>query len=309
VTRIDDTELDVFRLCLGGNVFGWTADQETSFAVLDAYREAGGNFVDTADLYAGSESERILGEWLSRSGSRAEMVIATKVGMAKERPGLGADNIRAACDESLRRLGTDYIDLYYAHQDDPDTPQEETLEAFDQLVQAGRVKHIGASNFSAERLAASLQISGREGWARYVALQPHYNLVERDEYKGELQELCERENIGCVPYFGLAKGFLTGKYRPGGAGVDSPRAPRAAQYLERGGEPVLEALDEVSAAHGGVPLAAVALAWLAAQPTVVAPIASARSVDQLEELLPMARLELTSEEFSRLDQASRPLRT
>ncbi len=309
VTRIDGTDLDVFKLCLGGNVFGWTADGETSFAVLDAYRQAGGNFVDTADLYAGSQSERIIGEWLNRSGSRAEMVIATKVGMAKERPGLGAGNIRAGCDDSLRRLGTDYIDLYYAHQDDPDTPQEETLEAFNQLVEAGKVKHIGASNFSAERLAASLQTSAREGWARYVALQPHYNLVERDEYEQELQELCRRENVGCVPYFGLAKGFLTGKYRPGGKEVDSPRAPRAAQYLERGGQAVLEALDEVSASHGGAPLAAVALAWLAAQPTVVAPIASARSVAQLEELLQMARLELTSEELSSLDHASRQLRT
>jgi aryl-alcohol dehydrogenase-like predicted oxidoreductase len=307
MTRIDGTELDVFGLCLGGNVFGWTADQETSLAVLDAYRDAGGNFLDTADLYAGSQSEHIIGEWLNRSGSRAEMVIATKVGMAKERPGLGADNIRAGCDDSLRRLGTEYIDLYYAHQDDPDTPQEETLEAFDQLVQAGKVKHIGASNFSAERLAASLQTSDREGWARYVALQPHYNLVERGKYEQELQELCQEENIGCVPYFGLAKGFLTGKYRPGGKDVDSPRAPRAAQYLERGGEAVLEALDEISEAHGGAPLAAVALAWLAAQPTVVAPIASARSVEQLEELLPLAQLKLSTEELSSLAQASRQL--
>ena len=309
MTRIDDTELEVFRLCLGGNVFGWTADQAASFAVLDAYRAAGGNFVDTADLYAGSESERIIGEWLVRSGNRSEMVIATKVGMAKQRPGLAAKNIRAACDDSLRRLRTDYIDLYYAHQDDPDTPQEETLSAFDQLVQAGKVKHIGASNFSAERLAASLEISDREGWARYVALQPHYNLVERGEYEGPLQELCQRENIGCVPYFGLAKGFLTGKYRPGGEEVDSPRAPRAAEYLERGGEEVLAVLDEVSAAHGGVPLAAVALAWLAAQPTVVAPIASARSVEQLEEILPMVQLSLSRDELERLDQAGRQLRT
>jgi aryl-alcohol dehydrogenase-like predicted oxidoreductase len=308
VTRIGDTKLDVFRLCLGGNVFGWTADQKTSFAVLDAYRAAGGNFVDTADLYAGSESERIIGEWLARSGTRAEMVIASKVGMAKARPGLGTDNIRAACDDSLRRLGTDYIDLYYAHQDDPDTPQEETLEAFNQLVRAGKVKHIGASNFSADRLATSLAISNREGWAHYVALQPHYNLVERNEYEGELEELCRRENIACVPYFGLAKGFLTGKYRPGGEQVDSPRAPRAGEYLQRGGEAVLQTLDEVSAAHGGVPIAAVALAWLAAQPAVVAPIASARSVEQLESLLPMARLELSDDELARLDQSGRQIR-
>jgi aryl-alcohol dehydrogenase (NADP+) len=308
MTQIAGTDLDVFGLCLGGNVFGWTADQETSFAVLDAYRNAGGNFVDTADLYGGSESERIIGEWVGRSGNRAELVIATKVGMTEQRLGLSANNLRAACDDSLHRLGTDYIDLYYAHQDDPDTPQEETLEAFDQLVQSGKVKHIGASNFTAERLSASLEISDRQGWARYVALQPHYNLVERGAFEGQLQELCERENVGCVPYFGLAKGFLTGKYRPGGAEVDSPRAPRASQYLERGGEAVLEALDEVSAAHGGIPVAAVALAWLAAQPTVVAPIASARNVEQLESLLPMVDLKLTEDEISRLDQAGRQAR-
>jgi aryl-alcohol dehydrogenase (NADP+) len=308
MARIGDTDLDVTRLCLGGNVFGWTADEETSVAVLDAYRNAGGNFVDTADLYAGAESERIIGEWLARSGSRAEVIIATKVGMDGRRPGLSANNLRAACDDSLRRLGTDYIDLYYAHQDDADTPQEETLEAFDELIRAGKVKHIGASNFTAPRLSSALEISDREGWARYVALQPHYNLVERDEYEGERQELCQRENIACMPYFGLAKGFLTGKYRPGGAEVDSPRAPRAAAYLKRGGEAVLEALDEVSAAHGGVPLAAVALAWLAAQPTVVAPIASARSVEQLQSLLPMVELKLTPDELSRLDHAGRQVR-
>ncbi len=298
---IPGTDLDVFPLSLGTNVFGWTADREASLAILDAYRGAGGDFVDTADLYAGSESERIIGEWLAASGKRAEIVIATKVGMAKERLGLGAGNIRAACDDSLRRLGTDYLDLYYAHQDDPDTPQEETLDAFNQLVQVGKVKHIGASNFSAARLAASREISDRESWARYVAVQPHYNLVERDEYEGELQELCQRENIGCVPYFGLAKGFLTGKYRPGGDEVDSPRAPRASSYLERGGEAVLEALDEVAQAHDQAPVAAVSLAWLKAQPTVVAPIASARSVEQLQGLLPVAKLVLTDDELARLD--------
>jgi aryl-alcohol dehydrogenase-like predicted oxidoreductase len=308
MTRIGETDLDVFRLCLGGNVFGWTSDEETSIAVLDAYRDAGGNFVDTADLYAGGESERIIGEWLARRDSRGEMIIATKVAMDKHRPGLSATNLRAACEDSLRRLGTDYIDLYYAHQDDPDTPQEETLEAFDELVRAGKVKHIGASNFSAERLSTSLEISDREGWARYVALQPYYNLVERGEYDDKLQGLCERENIACMPYFALARGFLTGKYRPGGEEGDSPRAPRAAAYLKRGGEAVLEALDEVSAGHGGVPVAAVALAWLAAQPTVVAPIASARSVEQLQSLLPMVDLKLTQDEISRLDQAGRQVR-
>jgi aryl-alcohol dehydrogenase (NADP+) len=308
VTRIANTDLDVFPLCLGGNVFGWTADQQASFAVLDAYHGSGGNFVDTANTYAGGESERIVGEWCRRSGHRDEIVVATKVGMGNERPGLSADNVKAACDDSLRRLGLATIDLYYAHQDDPDTPVEETLRAFDELVRTGKVRHIGASNFSAERLAESLAASDREGLARYVALQPHYNLVERDGYEGELQSLCERENIACVPYFGLAKGFLTGKYRPGGERVDSPRAARAAEYLDRGGEAVLAALDEVSAAHGHAPLAAVALAWLLAQPTVVAPIASARSVEQLRDLLLVAELRLSDDEISRLGQAGREVR-
>src|SRR4051812_45611985 len=195
MTTIADTELDVFPLCLGGNVFGWTADEDASFAVLDAYAGAGGNFVDTADLYAGGESEKIIGRWLARRGRRDDLVLATKVGMAGGRANLKAGTIRAAAEDSLRSLGTDHIDLYYAHRDDPDTPIEETLGAFDALVREGKVRHIAASNYEAPRLAEALKISGSAGLARYVALQPHYNLVERDSFEGDLAALCARENI------------------------------------------------------------------------------------------------------------------
>jgi aryl-alcohol dehydrogenase-like predicted oxidoreductase len=300
MTRIDGTELDVFPLCLGGNVFGWTADRDESFAVLDAYAAAGGNIVDTAELYGNGASETILGEWLAARGNRDAIVVATKVGYDHD---LSPQRIRSSAEASLRRLGTDRIDLYYAHTDDPDTPQEDVLAAFDALVREGKVRAIGASNFSAERLASALAISEREGLARYVAVQPHYNLVERDEYEGGLAALCEREGLGCLPYFALAKGFLTGKYRPGGETVESARAARAGAYLDERGIAVLEALDEIAAAHGTT-VAAVALAWLREQPAVVAPIASARTPDQLADLLPMAELRLTPDEVSRLSRAS-----
>jgi aryl-alcohol dehydrogenase-like predicted oxidoreductase len=308
--RIGRSDLDVFPLCLGGNVFGWTADEPASFAVLDAYAAAGGNFVDTADAYsawapghAGGESESILGRWMAERGNRDRMVIATKVGSWEQAKGLGADAIRRGAEGSLQRLQTDRIDLYYAHRDDPGTPVEETLAAFDALVREGKVRHIAASNFSAPRLAEALAVSDREGLARYVALQPEYNLLERDGYEGELADLVAREGLSCVPYYGLASGFLTGKYRPGGD-VDSPRAGGAGRYLDERGLRVLDALDAVAEAHA-VPVAAVALAWLAAQPTVAAPIASARTVEQLADLLAMAELTLGAEELARLDQASR----
>jgi aryl-alcohol dehydrogenase-like predicted oxidoreductase len=308
VTNISATDLDVFPLCLGGNVFGWTADEEQSFAVLDAYAAAGGNFIDTADTYSafapgnsGGESETIIGRWMAARGNRDQMVIATKVGSWAQQPGLSAKNIREAAEGSLRRLQTDHIDLYYAHRDDEQTPLEETLGAFDELVRAGKVRHIAASNYTAERLAEALAVSDRAGLARYVALQQHYNLVER-EYEGELGALVAREGLSSVPYFALAKGFLTGKYRPGGADVDSPRAAGARAYLDDRGLAVLGAMDEIAAAHTTT-LAAVALTWLAAQPTVVAPIASARTTEQLADLLPMADLKLTSEELDRLSAA------
>ncbi|HTX09290.1 MAG TPA: aldo/keto reductase [Solirubrobacteraceae bacterium] len=312
MSLIPNTDLDVYPLCLGGNVFGWTADEEQSFAVLDAYWEAGGNFIDTADSYSafvpghtGGESERILGSWLARRDARSSIVLATKVGRAPNRKGLAADNIRAALEDSLARLRTDYVDLYYAHADDPDTPIEETMGAFDQLVQEGKVRYVAASNYTAPRLAEAIAVSEREDLVRYVALEPHYNLVVRDEYEGELAELCDREELACVPYWGLAMGFLTGKYRPGGAGVQSARAARAGRFLDERGQAVLTALDRVSATHD-VPVASVALAWLLAQPTVVAPIASARTPQQLAELLPAVDLGLGEEDLASLSAASQP---
>jgi len=310
MAKIGSSDLDVARLCLGANVFGWTADEKTSFAVLDAYVDAGGTFIDTADSYmwripgnAGGESETIIGNWLARSGQRDRLVIATKVGSLPARRGLSAMNIAAAADDSLRRLRTDRIDLYWAHRDDPGTTQEETLAAFDALVRAGKVRAIGASNFSVERLRSSLTISAREGLAAYVAVQPHYNLVERTEFETTLAPLVAAEGLSCVPYYGLARGFLTGKYRPGDADADSPRAEAASAYLDERGLRVLAALDDVAGARG-VPVAAVALAWLAAQPTVVAPIASARTPEQLADLLMVLTLELSGAELARLSAAS-----
>ncbi|MFI6467217.1 aldo/keto reductase [Streptomyces sp. NPDC050528] len=308
--KLGRSDLEVFPLSLGGNVFGWTADEATSFAVLDAYAAAGGNFVDTADSYSafapgnhGGESETIIGKWVKARGNRSDVVIATKVSQHPDFPGLSAANIKAAADASLRRLDTDHIDLYYTHFDKVEVPVEEIIGALDQLVKAGKVRHIAASNITPERLRASLDFSEREGLARYVALQPHYNLVSRDTYEGELSALAAQEGLSAVPYFALAAGFLTGKYRPGTT-VDSPRAKGAEKHLatERGRQ-VLSALDEIAQAHDA-PVATVALAWLAAQPTVAAPIASARTVEQLPALLGVAELELTDAEITRLTEAS-----
>jgi aryl-alcohol dehydrogenase-like predicted oxidoreductase len=296
-------DLDVSRLCLGANVFGWTADRDTSFAILDGYLAAGGNFLDTSDSYmwrapgnSGGESETIIGEWLAARANRDDVVIATKVGSLPTRPGLSAANIATACEDSLRRLRTDRIDLYWSHRDDPDTPQEETAAAFDALVAAGKVRALGASNFSPERLASALPTTP------YVALQPHYNLMERAEFESTLAPLLAETGIACVPYYGLAKGFLTGKYRPG-AEVTSVRAEGARAYLDERGLRVLAALDEISAARG-VPPGAVALAWLAEQPTVASPIASARTSEQLAGLLPVLTLELSDAELTALTEAS-----
>ncbi|MFE7933879.1 aldo/keto reductase [Streptomyces sp. NPDC057456] len=308
--KLGSSDLEVFPLSLGGNVFGWTADESASFAVLDAYAAAGGNFVDTADSYtawiegnSGGESETIIGRWVRARGNRDDVVIATKVSQHPEFPGLSADNIKAAADASLRRLGTDHIDLYYTHFDKPEVPVDEIIGALDELVRAGKVRHIAASNISPERLQESLEFSDREGLARYVALQPHYNLVSRDTYEGGLQDLAARFGLAAVPYFALAAGFLTGKYRPGTT-VESARAAGAAKHLDtERGRNVLTALDEIAQAHD-TEIPTVALAWLAAQPTVAAPIASARTVEQLPALLAVARLELTAEEITRLTRAS-----
>ncbi|MEU6826411.1 aldo/keto reductase [Streptomyces atriruber] len=307
---LGSSDLEVFPLSLGGNVFGWTADRATSFAVLDAYTAAGGNFIDTADAYTawvdgnkGGESETLIGEWLAERGNRSDVVVATKVGAHPEFKGLSAATIKGAADASLKRLGTDYIDLYYTHFDDTSVPVEEIIGALDELVRAGKVRAIAASNISPERLQESLDLSDREGLARYVALQPHYNLVSRDTYEGPLQEVASRSGLAAVPYFGLAAGFLTGKYRAG-AHVESARYSRVEAYVgtERG-DRVLTALDEIAQAHDAqVPT--VALAWLAAQPTVAAPIASARTVEQLPALLAVADLELTDAELSALNTAS-----
>ncbi|MFM9551624.1 MULTISPECIES: aldo/keto reductase [Streptomyces] len=308
--RLGSSDIEVFPLALGGNVFGWTADEAQSFAVLDAYTAAGGNFIDTADSYSswvegneGGESERIIGNWVRSRGNRDDVVIATKVSQHPEYQGLTAANIKAAADASLARLGTDHIDLYYTHFDKPEVPVEEIITALDDLVKAGKVRATAASNISPERLKASLDFSDAEGLARYVALQPHYNLVSRDTYEGPLQAVAADSGLSAVPYFALAKGFLTGKYRPGTT-VDSPRAAGAAAYLDTPAGPrVLAALDDIAESHGVAP-ATVALAWLAAQPTVAAPIASARSLDQLPALLGVADLTLTPEELTRLTEAS-----
>ena len=317
--------MQVHGLCLGGNVFGWTADEQTSFALLDAFVEAGGTTIDTADTYmasaeglSGGESEAVLGRWMAARGNRDRMVIATKVGAMPGRRGLSPQNIAAAADDSLRRLQTDHIDLYYAHTDDTAVAQEDYLTAFDGLVRAGKVRHLGASNFDTDRLTSALGLSEKLGLARFVAVQPHYNLMERG-YERDQAALVEREGLFCLPYFGLAKGFLTGKYRPAPrdgteqARVDTgaaegamswARAEGARAYLDERGVRVLGVLDEIAATHG-VPVAAVALAWLGAQPTVAAPIASARTLDQLAQILPAQDLELAADERTALDEASR----
>lgn len=306
------TDLSVHPLCLGGNVFGWTADAEQSFAVLDDYVAAGGNFVDTADSYlwrapgnSGGESETIIGDWLAARGNRDDVVVATKVGSWPKQPGLTAANITSAVEGSLRRLRTDHIDLYYAHRDDPNTPLEETMPAFDALVRAGKVRYIGASNYDAPRLAEALAISEQGGLARFVAMQPHYNLMERD-YERDLAPLLAEKGIGSLPYYALASGFLTGKY---GAEtpVDSVRSEAARQYLTDRGRRVLAELTATARRHATTP-AAVALAWLAAQPTVSTPIASARTREQLADLLPMAELKLDADDVVRLTEASEPAR-
>lgn len=291
-------------------MFGWSIDEERSFAVLDAFVAGGGNFIDTADSYGrrgpggAGESERIIGRWIAARGNRDRLVIATKVGMSRELPGLAPATIRQGIEGSLRRLGIDTVDLYYAHRDDTDTPLADTLGAFGELIAEGKIRHAAASNYSAARLEQALSAGQGDGMASYVALQPHYNLLERAQYEGELAGVCERHGLACIPYFGLARGFLSGKYRRDGAEIDSPRAAGVREsYFNERGFAVLDALDEIAAAHDA-PVAAVSLAWLLAQPTVLAPIASATSTEQLAELLACARLELTPAELDRLGAAS-----
>ncbi|MGH3313959.1 MAG: aldo/keto reductase [Streptomyces sp.] len=303
-------QLSVSPLCLGGNVFGWTADEPTSFDVLDTYTEAGGNFIDTADVYMagrdgcdGGDSETVIGNWTTARGNRDNVVIATKVGAHPDRRGLSAANIKAAADDSLRRLRTDHIDLYYTHFDDESVEVSEIMTALDDLVRAGKVREIGASNLSTQRLAASLDFSAESGATAYAALQPHYNLVSRDTFEGPLADLAEERGLAVMPYFSLAAGYLTGKYRPGQV-PESARSKHASKHLDtERGQRVLAALDQVSEAHAAAP-ASIALAWLLTHPTVTAPIASARTADQLPPLLAMSEVELTKEEVTLLTDAS-----
>jgi aryl-alcohol dehydrogenase-like predicted oxidoreductase len=305
MANLGSSDLDVHPLCLGGNVFGWTADRDASFAVLDAYAEAGGNFIDTAAGYSawvpgnkGGESETIIGEWLAARGNRDQMVIATKI-----RDDLSPENVRRRAQESARRLQTDVIDLFYIHYDDVERPMAEILAGFDALVQEGLVRYNAFSNISNERLREALAIIEREGYAPYVAWQPHYNLVKREPFESEQRPLAEEAGLAVLPYWALASGFLSGKYRPGQT-VDSPRAGQAGAYLEDPrAEAILTALDEISAAHETT-VPAVALAWLMAQPSVFGPVASARSVEQLAGLLPFVDLQLTADELRRLDEVS-----
>jgi len=306
--RLGSTDLKIAPLVLGGNVFGWTADRAASFAVLDAFVAGGGTMIDTADVYSawvdghtGGESESMIGEWLKASGKRDDVLIATKVGML---PGEGGEKlaparIAAAAEASLKRLGTDRIDLYYAHQDDDSQTQEAVLEAFGKLVDAGKVRVIGASNFHAARLKSAVEAAKTSDLPRYHVLQPEYNLVSRTKFEGELQDYCVTENIGVLPYYGLASGFLTGKYRTKDDLSQSVRGGRMGELLEGTGKAVLDAMDSVVEATGATH-AHVALAWLIAQPGVTAPIASATSVKQVEDLLPAITLELSKDQLDAL---------
>ena len=289
------TELRVHPLCLGGNVFGFSADVKNSEDVLSYYFDNGGNFVDTADMYSqwapghvGGESETIIGNWMKKRANRGQMVIATKVSKLDTRPGLKATNIAAACEDSLRRLQTDYIDLYYAHQDDPDTPIEETLGAFDSLIKAGKVRYIAASNFTPARLQESLDIAKKLNLASYVACQDQYNLMDRD-YETTLRDTVEKNGLSEIPFYGLARGFLTGKYRPG-VSVESVRATGVGNsYANERGWQMLEKLDRI-AQDKDTSVASVALAWLRSQPTVSTPIASATKLEQIKEIMPVIEL-------------------
>ncbi len=318
ITRpLGNSDITVRPLCLGGNVFGWTIDEPASFHILDAFTNAGFDFIDTADIYSkwkpgstGGDSELILGKWMKSRNNRNKIILATKVGM--EMPaassggagkGLSKKWILHEIEASLARLQTDYIDLYQSHQDDPETPLEETLDAYAHLVQQGKVRVIGASNYSAERLAESLKISTQHGYPRYEMLQPHYNLVERKDFESTLRPLCASHHIGVIPYFSLASGFLTGKYRSDADLQKSPRGKSVAKYLTPAGLRVLAALDEVAKRHNATP-AQVALAWLIAQPTITAPIASATTLPQLHDLIAATTLQLDDAALADLTRAS-----
>lgn len=310
--RLGRSSLVVAPLVLGGNVFGWTADEKTSFAILDAFVDAGFNAIDTADVYArwapsagAGASERVIGAWLKASGKRDKVVLATKFGMdmADDKKGLSAKYMMQAVEDSLKRLQTDYIDLYQSHRDDPDVPQEETGEAFARLVAQGKVRAIGASNFAADRLVSANRLAEAHGWPRYETLQPLYNLYDRADFEGALERVCKEMEVGVIPYYGLASGFLTGKYRSEADFAKSPRGRGVKKYLDERGLRILSSLDDAAKKLGATP-AQVALAWLMAK--VTAPIASATSVEQLREILGAARLKLDPQTLETLDRASAP---
>jgi aryl-alcohol dehydrogenase-like predicted oxidoreductase len=311
---LGSTDLRVSRLCLGTMQFGWTANEEQAFAVMDAFVEAGGNFIDTADVYSswapgnpGGVSEQIIGRWLKERGNPDRMVIATKVRgrmwAGPDGEGLSRAHITRAVEDSLRRLQIETIDLYQCHSPDANTPIEETLGVFSELIGAGKVRYIGASNFTAAQLAEALRVADEKGLPRFGTLQPHHNLVHRAEYEAELATLCEREGVGVIPYSPLAAGFLTGKYRPGQPQPRSARINRVREYLNAPGFAVLEALDRVAGAHKTT-LPAVALAWQMTRPAVAAPIIGANTPEQLADLLPAAKLSLSAEEIASLDRVS-----
>ncbi len=301
--------LEVSRLVLGGNVFGWTADEDSSYDLLDAYVAAGGNAIDLADSYphwapgcSGGESEGIVGRWMAARSNRSDVVICTKVGKFPGNHGLSRAQIMAGVDGSLRRLKADHIDLYYCHADDPQTPLEETLRALGDLIGAGKVRAIAASNYSADRLAEALRITDEIGLPRFCAVQPQYSLVVRDEFEGQLQDLCEREGLGCLPYWPLAAGFLTGKYAA--PGTDSARSGMVSEFQTPRNEAVLDVVRTIAARHGVEP-ATVSLAWLLTRATVAAPIASVSRVDQIPALVASTTLDLTPEDLAGLDAVSR----
>lgn len=309
--QLGTSSITVAPIAFGGNVFGWTADEAMSFRILDAFVAAGFDFIDTADVYsrwskgnAGGESETIIGNWLASRGGRDNVVIATKFGleMGPGKVGLSPKYMTEAVEASLRRLKTDYIDLYQSHRDDPETPVEATLEAYARLIEQGKVREIGASNFTVERLGEALDLS-KKGLPRYQSLQPIYSLVERDTLEGALEELCIAEKIGVIGYYSLASGFLTGKYRSKADMAGRTRGPRVEQYLNDKGFGVIAALDEVAEKHGATPAQA-AIAWLIARPSVCAPIASATDLDQLDELLKSVDVTLDADDIARLDAAS-----
>jgi aryl-alcohol dehydrogenase-like predicted oxidoreductase len=310
MTRIGRSDLDVLPLSLGGNVFGWTADRDATFAILDAFHAGGGNFIDTADSYSawvpgnsGGESETLIGEWLA-SRQPENVVVATKVSQHPDFSGLSAANVRAAAEASLTRLGVDAIDLYYAHFDDADTPLEETVAAFGDLVSDGLVRYVAVSNYSADRIRSWIELAQAGGSDLPIAIQPHYNLVHRNDVEETIVPVAEEFDLSLVPYYGLASGFLTGKYRStDAADQSSPRAQGAAKFATAHGLRIIDTLEQIGTAHGAS-IAATALAWLRAQPTVVAPIASASRVDQVADLLTSARIDLTSEEIAALDSVS-----